>query len=296
MEFELVLEPVVRADDGDGIVAGEFRNQNKAGETYRRTLIDTPKLSLKVALLGHGKIVPGGSEASLLVFDFRLTPSKTTQRFKWASFEVLFRDTDGDDLADPEVYRVSPEGTFAVNPWTLSANVKKTFELGGNIGLPQAGLNAKFGQEREETKAAEYSVTVIGRSMVSERVSGEPNTVYWEMHEDKKKRAGTPTFLRTAVILERKKPGRRFTFSIKAETDAKVTLIDQARSKTVSFLGRTGRPQPALIGDVEINPPTDLLKAQDEVLSAYADKIVWDKLHELNLRGDVVQHTEKEVL
>lgn len=290
-ELTLALEPLL--DDGLSGEAGEFRNQNKAGQTYRRTLIDTPKVNLKISLLGHGKLSPVGEEASLLVFDFRLTPSKTTRRFKQASFSVIFRDTEGDSLLDPEIYRIAPEGAFAINPWILSTNIKNKFELGGNIGLPQGGLNANYGRESEHEKTAESSVTLVGRSRV-ERGFGEPTSVYWEMEEDAKRKMGTPTFLRVAVIL-RRRSRRNFTFSLQAETSVQLKLGE--RIKTVSFFGRTGRlDQPMRVDDVEIDPASVSLKAQDNALSDYEKKIDWNNLHELNLQNDLTEHVIKAVL
>lgn len=300
MEIQFPLAPVVSDDDGGGSPTGEFRNKNKERETYRRLLVDTPKCSLSVALLGHGTILPNGAEGSLLVFDFRLTPSKIIRRFKSASFEVTFADTGGDELLSPEIHRISPVGTFAINPWAISQEVKNTMELGGNIGFPQGGVNVKVGRETEMTNTVEYSMSLTGRA-TSPRGSGEAYHVYWLMEEDAKKRAGTPTFLRTAVILSRK-PSRQFTFSVKTDVTAKIERMENLLSTTVSFFNRTGRHEDATpIDDVVIDPAKDVIAAQDTVLSDFVlenkDKgILWSKLHELNLRADVVKRTVKEVL
>ncbi|KAK0630527.1 hypothetical protein B0T17DRAFT_528621 [Bombardia bombarda] len=302
MEIQFPMTPVASdGDDEGGLPTGQFRNKNKQGEIYRQLLIDTPKCSLTLALLGHGKIppkAPGGStEGSLLVFDFRLTPSKIIRRFKSASFEVTFSDTEGDDLVAPEIYSISPEGTFTINPWVVSQDVKDTMELGGNIGVPQGGVNFKLGREIEMTNAVEYSMSLTGRA-TSPRGSGEPYHVYWEMEEDKK-RSGTPTFLRTAVVVSRQ-PSRHFTFRVKAEVKAKVTPMENMRSTTVSFFGHTVRDA-APVDDIIIDPAKNNIPARDKVLRDFVVEnenkgVLWTNLHELDLRADVVRHTVKEIL
>jgi hypothetical protein len=291
-EFEIVLEPLM--DDADAEYAGEYRNKNEPGKTYRRTPIirgDTLTTRVTLALLGHGTLTPNGEPASLLVFDFRLASSKTTRRFISANFEIAFRDSKGEDAFDPDIYRISPEGECEIDPRVTARNVKDEIVIGGNLGLPQAGGNLNYTHGSEGSKATEHAVSLKGIRKLLYKDSGDANVVIWTMAEDPKRKSGTPSFLRTALILKRK-PGRNFTFSLEAEIKGNFTM--GSKFKKLGHLGRAERSVP--VDDLEINPITHVLKAEDTILSEYVKKINWENLHELNLRDDVVLHKMKDVL
>jgi len=159
-----------------------------------------------------------------------------------------------------------------------------------NAGLPQAGGKLSYGREMQSVQTHEHSVSLTGQTKLLNKDSGDDNAALWTMAEDPKKKLGIPSFLRTAIIL-RRKPGRKFSFSLEAETKGNFDVND-----TVKRLSHLGREQCVPIDTVEIDPLSHVLKAEDTILSDYAAQIDWKKLHELNLRDDLVNHTMREVL
>ncbi|KAI1377491.1 hypothetical protein F4677DRAFT_458853 [Hypoxylon crocopeplum] len=293
-EFEIILE---RVQDGAGAGAsGQYRHKNKPGETVRRILVnrgDTLSTRVTLALLGHGTITPGGEPASLMIFDFRLVShNQAIQRFVNASFQLVFRDADGDENMDPDIYRIAPQGAFDIDLKVVPTNIKNTINLGGNLGLPQGGINAGYGHESDKVEITKRSVTLEGDRKVLNKGWGDDNAVIWTMDENRKDKTGTPSFLRAAVIL-RRKPGRRFAFSLEAETKASFSLKDKL--KKLCHFGRVEHCVP-VVDDSIVNPSDHVLRAEDTLISDFVKKINWSNLHELNLQRDLVMHTMREVM
>jgi hypothetical protein len=276
-------------------VVGEFRNKNPPGDTYRRDLLDRGHVltvSASLALLYHGSLSPGGSDASLLVFDFRFNSTKRTQRFVDATVTIRFRDSDGEDRYDPVVRTIAPEGVSVIDAKTDSLDVERRFDVGLNVGVQNLGANVNYGAQRTGQEIIEHAVTLVGNRRLLGKDAGGKNAVVWSMEEDQKKKAGIPTLLRAALVLERK-PGRSFTFDIEVRETA--NFVSDAKSKFKSFFGRENDVQAE---DVEINPgsPSHVLKAEDPEVVAFEKTVDWTKLGELNLQDDLVKVTMQKIL
>ncbi|KAF9634997.1 hypothetical protein BFW01_g5892 [Lasiodiplodia theobromae] len=276
-------------------VVGEFRNKNPPGTTYRRDLVDRGNVltvNVSLALLYHGTLSPMGTEASLLVFDFRFNSTKTTRRFVDATITIRFRDSEEEVAYDPVVRRIAPEDVFSIDPGAESWDVEHRFDVGLNAGIEQAGANINYGTQSAGKVTTEHAVTLVGNKRRLGKDYGGKNAVVWSMEEDPKKKTGIPSLLRAAVLLERK-PGRSFTFNI--EIQESVDFVSGITSKTKTFFGAEHRIP---VDEVEINPGSSshILQAEDPVVIAFEKTVDWTSLDELNLQDDLVEVTMKKVL
>ncbi|KAK6362729.1 hypothetical protein TWF730_000185 [Orbilia blumenaviensis] len=207
--------------EGDGGAC--FRTKNEEGSNFRSLLVDSGETLVtqaNIKHIAHGTLTPKGSEATLLVFEFRFisTSLKEDRRFKSAIITLKFEDAGGNERLEPEVFRIAPENTHALNPTTRIRDVSHTF--GGGIfgGIDVAGAELGYEMELHETKTSNHVTRITGMKRVRGRSYGAPNTVIWSIAENNHMVDGIPTFLRTSVLLKRK-PDSVFRAFITIQSD-----------------------------------------------------------------------------
>lgn len=173
------------------------------------------KKQVKVKLV---RVIPGtfdedGDLAALLVFEFHFhMPSD--RRSKHTLITVTFEDEKGPSILDPEVYRISPEGRYALDKVTNSKDASHAVGAVVNGGASvELGYHWKMDQSIEK----EHSGTLRGLSRRF-KIYGEETSAVWEIEEDPVKEEGIPTFLRTALILRLDDESDKFQFTVEIET------------------------------------------------------------------------------
>ncbi|OBT68016.1 hypothetical protein VE03_01563 [Pseudogymnoascus sp. 23342-1-I1] len=212
------------------IEEGEFRTKNSPGEKFRPILVDRGnQLLTKVDIVGitHGKLDATGDLATMLIFEFRFVATGG-RRFKSASVDIKFEDSEGQLTQDPIVHAISPYGRLALNKTEKIQDVKWGANAGINAGVGPVGADAGVLWEVEEVKSREFHTKLTGVKRVMRRgFFGEENVVIWTLEENEDKGDGIPTFMRAAVLL-RHPYDLPFTFTVKVKAD--VDFVGEVRT------------------------------------------------------------------
>lgn len=273
-EIDVFLFP--QGDEGSA-----FRTKNSPGETFRRVLIDRGEaLIARATVVGitNGTLNSDDDPATLLVFEFRFVSMKSSRRFIRSTITLTFEDASGNPKLHPEVYRIAPEGSFALNKTTTVKNIKQSANAGLNAGFSGVGGNAGYVWEMEESKDRDHWTRLSGVKKLLLREYGDDNAVIWSLEENKDKMDGIPSFFRAAVLL-RRLDDVPFRFTIKVRTD--VDFISEIRTLV-------GLEKPDPVDPVEIDPNVDPKDVR--VASLDPKKVDLTNMEALNLgeHADVV--------
>lgn len=212
---DLTIDLYEVADSGAG---GTFRGKGDRN-VYPKLLMDGgEKKQVKAKLV---RVIPGtfdedGDPAALLVFEFYFyMPSG--RRFKHSLITITFEDEKGPSSLDPEVYRISPEGRFAINKEKDSKDVSHGVDAAVNGGVLGFNLDVGYHWKMERKVERDHSGTLHGMSRRF-KTFGEETSAVWELEEDPVKNEGIPSFLRTAVLLRLDDESDKFQFTVEIET------------------------------------------------------------------------------
>lgn len=223
-EFTVYLFP--EGDEGSG-----FRTRNEPGEKFRGVLVNTPHRSTlsvrgSIVEIRHGTLAPDGNPASLLVFEFRFQSGAENRRFRNATITVRFSDANAQAQLDPEVYRIAPDKSHRLHKTVTPKEITRGVNASLNVGTGLAGGALGFQWEVREPKAIEHSARLSGRPMLMEKDFGRDNAAEWSMEEHTGSKDGIPTFLRTAVLLQRRAD---LPFRMTLQIESKVDFVSGVR-------------------------------------------------------------------
>ncbi|QYS95165.1 hypothetical protein H0G86_002475 [Trichoderma simmonsii] len=228
MDVEIELHPV--GPDGN-----EFRT--KPGKEFSSVVAQSNRsdallMRANIANITHGELTPDGEPATLLIFEFRFISMQSSRRFTSCIISVIFTDANGDPELQPEVYRIAPEGVFALNKTSLKKSV--TLSVDGRVGGQASPFSANAGYKWEmtERKQKDYWTRLSGTKKLL-RGSHHDDAAMWSMEENKNTKDGIPTFLRTAILLRRDTDE---PFSLTVEVTSEVDFMSELVSR--SLFGR----------------------------------------------------------
>lgn len=196
----------------------------------------------------------------------------SAQRFVQDTITLDFEDAGENPKFHLEVYRIAPEGSFALNKTTTLKNIKHNANAGLNVEISGVGKNVGYSWDLEKTKGRDRWTKLLGIKRLL-REYGKDNAVLWSMEENKDTKNGIPSFFWTAVLLRRSE-NVSFSFTIKVR--AEVNFVDKVKTLF-------GLKKPDPVNPVRIDPdvkPKDL-----KIGSLDADKAVLANMESLNL-GD----------
>lgn len=208
--------------DSSGLPGGFHTNDpntrfQRATITARRGAVD---IRCKAQVVVHGKLSPEDDNfATLLVYDFYVHCTKRFRRLK--SVEVHFDFTGSGSRRDgPEVYKMAPERSWSL----LETSQQERVERKSGIALPNWGFTgANIHGSHEWTKAIERTTTdyTMLRGGTTCDKFGKETGAKWVMHENGSDvpRKGVPSFLRTAIVLQRK-TNDHFELAVKMDIEA----------------------------------------------------------------------------
>lgn len=200
--------------------------RNAPGELQRQHITQRGSTTVvQGELLGviHGALSPNSDYfGSLLVFQFDFVSLQPHRRLKFAAITITFADAEGREEFDPEVFDLAPKGLFTANR-SISSVVTTT----------------RNGGVREE-EVRESAMTLSGAARFDERAFGTKNAVKWILMENAELKDGISGYLRTAVLLRRRKDhgNDRFIGKFHLETE------DAGGSIILNTLGRFFRSKP----------------------------------------------------
>lgn len=241
----VIPRPIVHeAEDGSGfrvelfatVEVGDensYRLRNSPGENQRQHILQEGKpgdLTVCGDLYSvlHGTLTPGGESASLIIMQFRFMGSQSrARRFRDASVRVKFANADhplGTQL-DPEVKEIAPEGQFEMAQETTQ-EVSTAISAGISVPVVQGILDLNAGLERTTTVTQIGRVRGSGHKWMEGKRYGKKNTAIWKLSEDNIGKTGTPSLLRTALlVVPQTEDGFRAIVEIEAHADLRYAAV-----------------------------------------------------------------------
>ena len=277
-DVEIVLLPVADED-----LDAEPRTKPTQPVEFKKTAYqadygDQLIARATVAGIAHGTLAPGDDPGTLLMFEFRFISMQKGRRFTSCNIAVSFEDSDKQGDLCPEVWRVSPEGVFALH----KSSRQRTVKISGNAGL-RAGvsaLGASLGTAWEmETVENKDEWTRLSGTRKELGRNNKDDAVVWAMQENSLDKSGIPTFLRAAVLL-RREAEVPFNFVIKIRAQVDMGGLDELR--TLFGKKKVERVSPVKI-DSSVDPKTLKVATLDPKL---VDLTKMDEL-DLNTQADV---------
>ncbi|KAJ3579866.1 hypothetical protein NPX13_g695 [Xylaria arbuscula] len=241
---------ITLAEEGDAHSA--LRAKNLEGEDFRDVLINQgnngPKFIARAEIVGlaSGHLRENGPLATMIVFRFYFVNLETnpSRRFVSAKIKVEFSDVRSRGNMDPEVIAISPEGEVHLDMTKREIDDEKSIHA-SIAKFVDFGFEWKVAQKREK----EYYVKQLGIKFNSRTTfTGSDNMAIWQLVEHTGKKKGIPSFLQTAVLLQRRGDDKVvMKIGIETETDA-LSTMKAARKRL--FGGATTEP----VDPVHISP------------------------------------------
>ncbi|KAI1327671.1 hypothetical protein F5Y16DRAFT_370986 [Xylariaceae sp. FL0255] len=186
----------------------------------------------------------------------------------------------GENLADftPEVKTVAPYLPIKSYFSTADISTEETKTVGLNVGYaPYATFNPEISKKATETTKRTYYRFVAGLATFDNKTWGEPNAVHWKLHENQCQKSGSPSSVRTAVLL-RRRPDDYSQFRAKVKTSVRVYLAHDVMESVRKAIGHRDDPidfDPSPTEDFDYDGAAVLygVKRQD----ARNMKCPWDK-------------------
>lgn len=262
-DFDLILYPIAEEE-----VGGHPRDKSPDQQQVLLQRGDYLTTKAEISLLAHGKLATKGPDASLLVVDFRFGRTHSS-RFVWATMRLTFRDTQGDNSKNPEVYMMAPEDAFTLDPGKETWKITQVLNASLNVGTTPVGGSAGGSLQREGEKVTEHGILLTGMSLVGSG-SYKKNEIRWTLNEDSVKHKGIPAILRTAVIL-RRTPGRAFKIEVEVQTE-----VNKRQQIKNFFSGQKEYSVPLEDIVVDADKAEEVVEGRDADLVAFAEKATWD--------------------
>ncbi|KAM0545411.1 hypothetical protein ACHAPJ_011316 [Fusarium lateritium] len=219
----------------------------RATVTERRGIIQVRCNSREVI---HGGVSPDGDNATLLVYDFHLDTTKRSRRVRTATLEFQF-SSSVPGVPAPEVQAIAPAGRTTLLPSTAEQSKTRGYEVTAEAGqFVTAGGGVKW--ETTVSQTISDDARVIGHIFSDDYGKGVGAS--WVLHENVLKESGTPSFLRCAILLNRKYDEENFECKIKVKAEA------DWKTEMGRFFGSTPRDDPILFDPTL--PPTNKLRKE----------------------------------
>ncbi|KAI1420103.1 hypothetical protein F5Y12DRAFT_161866 [Xylaria sp. FL1777] len=241
---------ITLAEEGDA--HSSLRAKNLEGEDFREVLINQgnngPKFIARAEIVGlaSGRLKEKGHPATMIVFRFYFVnlEKNPSRRFVSAKIKVEFSDVRSRGNMDPEVIAISPEGEVHLDITKREIDDEKTFHA-SVVKFVDLGWEWKVSQKKEK----EYYAKQLGIKFNSRTTfTGSDNMAIWQLVEHTGKKMGIPSFLQTAVLLQRRGDDKVIMkIAIESETDA-LSTMKAARKRL--FGGATTEP----VDPVHISP------------------------------------------
>jgi hypothetical protein len=205
-QFALVLD---EGTGGDAELKYDVEATHLTNEEQQKILIDAEVTGKMVVLVDmetvvHGTLSQGGTPATLIVLRFQFLPGRSGKRFKSAEIKIIF-SKGSNASSTPEVYKISPEGKWGVEPTDVklgsSHTISPSLQAGNDLAKGTVGYQYQFTKN--------YDTKVFARVEGAKRALGGvhsvKNSAVWNVYENPVTRHGIPSLLQTAILVTREK-------------------------------------------------------------------------------------------
>jgi hypothetical protein len=211
-----------------------------------------------VAGITHGTLAPSEDPGTLLLLEFRFISMQSGRRFTGCNITISFEDSDKRDEFCPEVWRVSPEGAFALRKSSQQRSTKYSGNAGLNAGMSALGASLGTAWEMKTVENKDQWTRLSGTRKELGR-NNKDDAVVWAMQENSRDKSGIPTFVRAAVLL-RREADVPFNFVIKIRAQVDMGTLNDLR--TLFGKQKVERVSPVRI-DSSVDPKTLKVASMD---------------------------------
>lgn len=253
-----------------------FHTRNDPSAPFQRTTVTERRSIIQVRcksreIIHGGLSLDSGENATLLVYDLYLDTTKRSRRILSAKLEFEFR-SNVPGVRAPEVQAIAPSGRIALLSSTQEESLTRGTEV--NAGVSQfADIGGTLKWEKTVSRTTNDDARVTGHIFSDEYGNGVGAS--WVLHENRSIQSGTPSFMRCAILLNRKYDEENFECRIMINVEA------DWKSETGRLFGTTPRDDPILFDPTL--PPTNKLRKEYDMenlgavdLDDFVD-IVFDK-------------------
>ncbi|KAL4967299.1 uncharacterized protein BDV14DRAFT_207526 [Aspergillus stella-maris] len=253
-DFESDIEDEISDGDGDATDKTIFGIEtDKVGQESGYHTLNPPKSpeQRRTVTAYHGSVDVYGESlaiihgslgawsdqfASLLVFEFRLDGVRWKSRIPWVSILLEFRSSVR-EAPSPLVHGFTPQGAYALLP--IDQEESNLQEASVNGGVAQMGVSAgvTYGWAKSTSQTTTNYTRIKGMRICDEY--GDAFGVKWTLEGNPASKTGVPTYLRTALLLERQE-------DVKFEAEVKIEYEIDRRSWRERFFGAKDRNDPII--------------------------------------------------
>lgn len=233
----------------------ELHTRNDPSAPFQRSTISDRQGIIQVKCLSreiiHGYLSSEEDNATLLVYDLHLDTSKKSRRIRDAKIKFEFKSSVNG--AGPEVAKIAPFRRITLLP--ISAEESTTHGYGLSAGVSQfANIETSAKWEKTISQTTNDAARVTGRICSDDY--GRGVGAEWGLFENELIDSGTPSFMRFAILLNRRDSDENF--------ECKVTIKVKCDWKTSvgELIGFTPRDDPILF-DPSLPPTNKLRKNYD---------------------------------
>jgi hypothetical protein len=207
----------------------QFRTKSDSFSSFnRRSVVSSRNSSLlvraEVALVVHGTLSTG-DPASLIVADFHFTSMSASTRFKYAMINITFKPLNPGSPC-PKLLTIAPYQYRYIHCTKRTikdmSSPGTSSSLGASISLGVAGASVGPSLTWEGKKESkDTSQAVIAGAISASRGYGDGHLANWVLRENATTKAGIPTRLQVAMLLERdgEDPDEQFLAVVEVKTE-----------------------------------------------------------------------------
>lgn len=187
---------------------GGYHTSNDPGNRFQRATVTARQgavdIHCKSQVVIHGKLDPGTDDfGTLLVYDLYFDHTKRFRRLKSVKVDFEFSGSES-RFRGPEVCGLAPEKSWSLLDTVQQEHIERITEVALSGGPSGASLGGTQKWSRAIDRTTTDFAMLRGASICDE--FGKERGVRWVMHENGTAvpKKGVPTFLRTAILLQRK--------------------------------------------------------------------------------------------
>jgi len=262
---------------------GGFHTSNPLDDQYQRLTVTERRgpvdIRCKSRVVIHGYFDTQSDDvfATLLVYDFFFDATKRFRRIASANITFEFSSSEPGAPA-PEVDGIAPFGRYSLLQTQQKEHTQR--EAGANAGGGYMG--AKLGASYKWSNSVDSTTTddtrLVGATVCDKY--GREIGANWTLHENATTRKGVPSFLRTAILLKRKRD-EKFQCTVRIDVEA------DWMTELTPFTGLKDIDDPVLFDPAL--PPTNKLgeKYDDENLSSTKLEDIFDTTFHTTFRNPI---------
>lgn len=216
----------------------EIRGTNLGGGEQAYNLIDERVGAGSLIVLCnltqviHGTLEENGSAATLAVFQFAFVPRGSNRRFEKIEIDIAF--------SSGVVCGICPSGESRIfrseEQHELTRSISPELEAGVGAAKATLGFSWDFTVSRTVASYARVNGLILATGgRAGGHRTGRKDTAFWGLYENPQSKSGIPSFMQTAVLLDRGETGDQ---GMNEKFSAEITINGEVHRDELDVDGR----------------------------------------------------------